>query len=90
MGIAVVWLRGGNWPALDMAMEQRGFVRHVKGDKATHKLPRGVYWRAEQTEAEELLGRAKAAVTEAGEPTARIVTTEGASAWAGLDPIDGG
>jgi len=77
-----------------MAMSQRGFVRHLLGGPAegpehVYRPPRGVYWMAEPTRAEELLAAAKAAAVEIGEPTARILTVEGAAAWYGLPPIDG-
>lgn len=96
MGIAVVWLReGGDYPGLTMAMERRGFVRHIiagapEGPERVDRLPRGVYWLAEPTDAAELLAAAVAAVTEVGEPGARVVVTSGESRWQGLPRVDEG
>lgn len=93
MGIVSVWLGdGGNYLELATSMEMRGFVRYVIGERPPEdrlfRLPRGVYWKAEPTVAEELLAAARAAVAELGEPSAQIVVTAGATAWDGLPVLD--
>lgn len=93
MGVAIVWLQGGDYPGLTTAMGARGLVPWViagpvEGPERVDRLPRGAYWMAEPTVAVELLDAARAAAAEVGEPAARILVTAGETRWQMLPGIE--
>jgi hypothetical protein len=91
MGLVRVVLPVDDYTDLDEAMSARGFMRHIpRRDERVEQLyalPRGSYWMAEPTRAEDLLDAAIEAVTSVHVMGARILVTEGETRWAGLEMI---
>lgn len=88
MGLVRITLADNDYGAVDMAMDQRGYMRTIprKGHDTDqlYALPRGTYWKAEPTDASALLIEATEAAQDAGAVGARIVATAGATTWVGL------
>lgn len=67
------------------AMERRGFARMIKSGKGvSYELPNGSYYFYGTTTADHLVDLATAAAGEVSSP-AKVIVTEGASTWRGLD-----
>ena len=71
---------------LHKAMAGQGFsTTIVAGDGVRYHLPRGLYYYAGNATAAQMADLARAAATAMGAPMAKIIATEGGSAWWHLD-----
>lgn len=90
MGLVRIVLERGDYAALRMGMEQRGYCVTIPGEVDDEErlflLPVGTYWRAEPTDAEQMRIDATAAVIELGAEGigARILATAGVTSCDGL------
>lgn len=77
-----------NYNRLHDEMEGRGYSQTIEDRNGRrHRLPRGLYWKAEPTDNAAMLEDAKDAARAAGEQRPMIVVTQGPSRFDGL-PYD--
>lgn len=93
MAIARVIVDQGGYAEVDTHMSAQGFATWIVakvGDKERlYRLPKGTYWMAEVTDADDLLQRCEAACKAAGVVSAQILITSGDTKWRGLPLING-
>ncbi len=91
MAVAYVRVDKAHRAEVDTHMSAQGFATWLAADEGrrVYKLPPGIYWMAEPTDADDLRARCREACKTAGVVSAQIIVTSGPSSWDGLPLING-